>query len=305
MTQLIVETQAHRRGATMTNDRFGGGDTDTDQLTAAVLAAGALRWKHLVLEPQSLCHYLRERALSREVVTPALAGDLFLACACLNGVPGALEAFQATFMPILTATAKRFDKSGALTEELRQALSESLFVGKDERGPRIADYKGRGPLSGWVRTCAKRAALRLSRTDNPERLMTSDALAEEIADTCDQELVLLKSHYGELFRQELVSALSILPAKDRMLLQLHLVAGLSTTRIAKMYHLNQSSISRQLQRAASSVFALIKQRIHSRLGVATAELESLLDLARSRIELSLSSMDGVLRDESVVPQKDE
>ena len=302
MTQLTIETKAHRRVATMTNERVGG--AETDEVTAAVMTAGALRWKHLALDAHSLSRYLSERSLSRELVTPALAGDLFLACACLNGIPGALEAFQLTFEPIVSASARRFDKSGALTEELGQLLAELLFVGKDGRAARIGDYKGRGPLSGWVRTCAKRAALRLSKVDNPERLLTSDALAEEISDTCDQELVLLKSHYGELFRQELVTALSDLEAKDRMLLQLHLVAGLSTTRIAKMYHLNQSSISRQLQRAANAVFALIKQRVHERLGVATAELESMLELARSHIELTLSNMDDVLRDESAIPRED-
>lgn len=301
MTQLILETQAKRRGATMTDERLLA--ARQSELTARVMAAGALRWKGLDVASLSLSRYLSERNISQELLTPALAGDLFLAFACLSNVPGAVEVFQTTYAPIVAATARRFDKSGALTEELVQRVAELLFVSKDGRPGRIADYKGRGPLSAWVRTCAKRAALRLVNADSPELLMTRDALVEEIADACDQELTLLKSHYGELFRQELVVALGELEAKDRMLLQLHLVAGLSTTRIAKMYHLNQSSISRQLQRAAEKIFDRVKQRIHARLGVATAELESLLDLARSHIELTLSNMDDVLRDDSVTQRE--
>jgi RNA polymerase sigma-70 factor (ECF subfamily) len=262
-----------------------------------VIAAGKLRWPNLLVDPQQLRTYLTDRGLTAEGLTPSIASDLFLSFACFAKVPGALQVFQLTFDPIVVAAARRLDATGGLVDELRQRLSEMLFVGSGRSGPRISEYKGRGPLSAWVRTCAKRVALRLAKVGSPEVLMTRDALADEISDVCDQELSLLKDHYGELFRQELVLALNELPARDRMLLQLHLVAGLSTTRIAKMYHLNQSSISRQLQRAAATTFLLIKQRIHARLGVATAELESLLDLARSHIELTLSSMDEVLNDE--------
>lgn len=279
----------------MTTERFSP-PPSADALSR-VLSAGRTRWPGLKVDSQELSRYLVDRGISVEGLTPSIACDLFLAFACFANVPSAVQLFQTTYDPIIAATARRFDATGGMVDELRQRLAESLFVGAGRRAGRIGEYRGRGPLSAWVRTCAKRAALRLAKINSPEMLMTRDALADEISDVCDQELTLLKDHYGELFRKELVLALSELPAKDRMLLQLHLVAGLSTTRIAKMYHLNQSSISRQLQRAATTTFLLIKQRIHLRLGVATAELESLLDLARSHIELTLSSMDDMLQED--------
>jgi len=266
------------------------------ELVTAVLSAGRERWPALEIDVRELTSYLAGRPVSAERLTTSLACDLFLAFACVANVPAAIQLFQTLYEPIVVAAARRFDPSGALADELRQRLAETFFVHGRHAGGRIAEYRGRGPLSAWVRTSAKRAALRLAKVNNPEVLMTRDALADEITDVCDQELTLLKDHYGELFRSELVLALGELPSKDRMLLQLHLVAGLSTTRIAKMYHLNQSSVSRQLQRTAATTFALIKQRIHRRLGVDTAELESLLDLARSHIELTLSSMDELLQD---------
>lgn len=279
----------------MTTERIS--PPPTRDATARVMSAGSLRWPSLKVDSHELARYLEDRGVSVETVSPAIACDLFLAFACFAKVPSAVQLFQTIYDPIIVATGKRFDTSGALVDELRQRLAELLFVGTGRSPARIGEYRGRGPLSAWVRTCAKRAALRLAKIGSPEVLLTRDALADEISDVCDQELTLLKDHYGELFRQELVLALNELPARDRMLLQLHLVAGLSTTRIGRMYHLSQSSISRQLQRAAGTTFSLIKQRIHQRLGVATAELESLLDLARSHIELTLSSMDDLLRDE--------
>ena len=296
MTQVKSGPQA-----AVTEQSFISGLNSTptmSNVTAQVMAAGALRWPGLGVGVDQLEQYLNERVASAESLTPVIASDLFLAFACLANVPNAVQLFHSTYDQIVMTTARHFDKSGALTDELWQRVAEVLFVGRGGRPPRIADYHGRGPLSAWVRTCARRMALRLAKVDNAEALMTREALADEISDACDQELALLKSHYGELFRQELLAALNELPAKDRMLLQLHLVAGLSTTRIAKMYHLNQSSVSRQLQRAATNTFTIIKQRVNLRLGVATAELESLLDLARSHIELSLSNLDDTLQDES-------
>ena len=275
-----------------TTDRVQAPPTDPVSL---VQSAGKLRWPSLQVDALELRGYLQERAVSTVGLSPAIAADLFLACACVMRVPSAIQLFQTTYDPIVSSAARRLDGSPAFADELRQRLSEQLFVGTDHSPAKIGDYRGRGPLSAWLRTSAKRLALRLAKVSSPEVLMTREALADEISDVCDQELALLKEHYGELFRQELVLALNELPARERMLLQLHLVAGLSTTRIAKMYHLNQSSISRQLQRAAANVFALIKQRVHARLGVETAELESLLDLARSHIELTLSSMDDALQ----------
>lgn len=273
------------------------GSTPPGDLTNRVIEAGAARWPGMTVDQDELARYLDECGIALEQITPSIAADLFLAFACFANVPNALQVFQKAYGHIVTTTARRFDKSGGLNDELWQRLAELLFVGDGNRRPRIVEYRGRGSLSAWVRTCAKRTALRLVRVDNLEMLVTREALAEEISDACDHELALLKSHYGELFRQELLAALTEVSSRDRMLLQLHLVAGLSTTRIARMYHQHQSSISRQLQRAADTIFALVKQRLNSRLGVATAELESLIDLARSNIELTLSGLDHTLRDD--------
>jgi RNA polymerase sigma-70 factor, ECF subfamily len=293
VTQLTLGQTAPSRRPTM-----GGDPMDNKDLVGRVIAAGLSRWPSLIIDAEQLARHLDKLGLRLDDVTPAIAADLFLAFACLANVPNAVQSFHKTYGPLVTATARHFDRSGGLTDELWQRLALLLFVREGERPPRIAEYRGRGPLSAWLRACAKRTALRLVRIDSLEMLVTREALAEEISDTCDQELALLKSHYGELFRVELLEALGELPARDRMLLQLNLVAGLSTTRIAKMYHRNQSSISRQLQKATASVFMLVKRRLHLRLGVATAELDSLIDLARSHIELTLSSLDEMLHDES-------
>jgi len=292
--QPTLEVPARARTYGMTEQD----STPSSDLVGRVIAAGSARWPKLSVNPEQLERHLLQIGVSLEQATPTIAADLFLAFACLSNVPNAVQSFHETYRQLVTATALHFDRTGELTDELWQRLAVLLFVSQGDQPPRIAQYRGRGPLSAWVRASAKRTALRLVRIDSLEMLMTREALAEEISDTCDQELALLKNHYGELFRQELLEALTELPRRDRMLLQLNLVAGLSTTRIAKMYQRNQSSISRQLHKAAATVFTLVKRRLHARLGVATAELDSLIDLARSHIELTLSSLDQLLHEDS-------
>jgi RNA polymerase sigma-70 factor (ECF subfamily) len=142
-----------------------------------VLAAGKLRWPSLIVNSHELRAYLLERGVTPEGLTPAIACDLFLSFACFSKVAGAVQVFQTTYDPVVVAAAKRLDRSGGMVDELRQRLWEILFVGSGRGGPRIGEYRGRGPLSAWVRTCAKRAALRLAKSGSSEALMTRDEIA--------------------------------------------------------------------------------------------------------------------------------
>jgi RNA polymerase sigma-70 factor (ECF subfamily) len=203
-------------------------------------------------------------------------------------VPNAAAIFQSLYADAIDGGARSVDASREQVEEVRQRVLELLFIGSARGGPRIAQYKGQGPLGAWLRTTAKRVALRIATSDKAERLTAEDALANELADTCDQELAMLRAHYSRVFREALTGALRDLPSEERMLLQLSLVGGISTVRIAKMYQVNQSTISRQIQRAASKTFDSVRQRLRADLGIASAEVESLLAIVRSHIEMTLS-----------------
>jgi RNA polymerase sigma-70 factor (ECF subfamily) len=218
--------------------------------------------------------------------SPTLAAERYLAIACAAGVPGAAEIFQKFYTDAIEGGVRSVTREHV--EELRQRVLELLFVGSPQNGPRIGQYKGQGPLAAWLRTTAKRVALRAATADKAEKLVAEDSLANELADSCDQELALLRTHYSGLFRDALASALRELPAKDRMLLQLSLVGGISTVRIGKMYGVNQSTISRQLQRAASKTFDIVRLKLRSELGILSEEVESLLAIVRSHIEMTLS-----------------
>ncbi len=263
-----------------------------------VTASGMARWPSLAVDGSALMRYLAETPASPGSASPSLAAERYLAFACAERVPQAVETFQALYSDAIDGGARSVDTSREFVEEVRQRVLELLFTGSSSGAPRILQYKGQGPLGAWLRTTAKRLALRLASTSRAEHLVPEEALANELADACDQELSLLRAHYSKLFREALVGALRELPARERTLLQLSLVGGISTVRIAKMYQLNQSTISRQLQRAANKTFDNVRHRLRIELGIASTELESLLAIVRSHIEMTLSCFDDLSGAES-------
>jgi RNA polymerase sigma-70 factor, ECF subfamily len=242
------------------------------------------------VDRDDLARYLAE-TLHSENNSITLAAERYLAFACARRAPQAIESFQSVYASAIDEGAGSVDRSAAFIDEVRQRVLELLFVDGPAGTPRILQYKGQGPLAAWLRIMAKRIALRLVSADRAERLVSDEALASELADTCDQELVLLRTHYSKLFREALVVAIRSLPPRDRLLLQMNLVGGISTVRISKMYRVNQSTISRQLQRAANKTFDLVRERLREELGIVSEELESLLAIIRSHIDMTLSCLE--------------
>jgi len=83
-------------------------------------------------------------------------------------------------------------------------------------------------------------------------------------------------------------ALRQLPRRERLILRMNLVERVSTTRIATMYKVSQPTVSRWIQRASRTIYETVKYLVCDELEIGTAELESLLALVRSQIEITIS-----------------
>ena len=64
--------------------------------------AGRRAWPSVELEPSAFAEYVNARELGAEGLA-ARAADLYIVCACLNGVEGAAEAFGARYLAPLRA----------------------------------------------------------------------------------------------------------------------------------------------------------------------------------------------------------
>ena len=67
-----------------------------------------------------------------------------------------------------------------MVDDVKQELREKLLVASGAL-PRIADYLGEGPLTGWVRVSATRTALNLLRRDTRNVALRDDDMGEAVA----------------------------------------------------------------------------------------------------------------------------
>jgi RNA polymerase sigma-70 factor len=94
--------------------------------------------------------------------------------------------------------------------------------------------------------------------------------------------------YKSEFEEAVRDALAALPDRDRLLLRLTTVSGLSHEQIATIYKVNQSTVSRWIAKARADVLEATQQSVCQKLGVQRDEFMSLAGLLVSRIDLSIS-----------------
>jgi RNA polymerase sigma-70 factor, ECF subfamily len=214
--------------------------------------------------------------------------DVFLACACLAGTPGAAEELQRRHGEHVRAALAAY-VSASDAAELQQQLMKSLVVGSLESPPKLASYGGKAPLERWLRVTAQRAALMWMRSGRAEARARQGAAAEPRS-TTHPEVAYMKDRYRVAFEQALEQALGRVSERDRALLRLHVVSGLSVERVGKMFGVSQATASRWLAHAREALLADVKATLQAEFGAESQELASLAGLVASRLDLSLSQL---------------
>jgi RNA polymerase sigma-70 factor (ECF subfamily) len=124
----------------------------------------------------------------------------------------------------------------------------------------------------------------------PERPTGDDHLANVAAATDDPELAFLKQRYRSEFRAAFAEALGKLDSRDRNILRHRYLDGLDVGELATIYGFHRVSMSRALARIRDELLVAIRRAFLSRLGVEPGELERVMALIASQLELSLSGL---------------
>jgi RNA polymerase sigma-70 factor (ECF subfamily) len=255
-----------------------------EQQLATYLVEARAAWPTVRVAGDAYATHLGERASSGAGLAKLHTSDLFLAQACLDSQPEALTAFEAAFLAQLEPRLRRYHPSPEFADEVRQILRERFFVWVRDRPPRIAGYSGRGSLAAWVRVAAVRVALRLSEQQNDNKSEAEALLGP------DPELDYLRSRYRTVFAKAVADALADLDAAERNLLRLHFVEGLTIDGLAPIYQIHRTTAARRLAEARERLMAATRARLQAALGIGGRELDSLLALVRSWVEIKLSSL---------------
>ena len=250
-----------------------------------VVGAAARAWPAIALSPERFAAYLGERT---GFTHPS---DLYLACGCIDRLAPALAAFDEHHIRSLPSRVQRLGLAASVLEETQQILRERLLVAPAGALPRLALYAGRGPLHAWVRAAAVRTALNVLRATWREDLTGDDDPSGRAVETqMSPERELRHAAYGEAITNALRDATRELAAEDRLLLQMHFADGFSAEQIGKTLGINRVTAHRRLVRAYRQIergaIALLRQR----LGIAAEDLDSVLSITRSRLEISVRTL---------------
>ena len=246
---------------------------------------GRRAWPQLAVTPDAYATFVRRHCPVAAELDELIAEDVYLACACANGVPGAVEALEHAYARELTRDLGPL--AGDEADEFRQLLRQKLFT-PIGGAMKIADYSGRGALRLWLGITAKRTYLdarkslaRRQRREEPVDAGLEQALGE------DPELDYLKQRYRSEFKVAFEAALAALQPRQRNLLRLHVLHRVSIVKIAEMYAAHRMTVSRWLESARAALLEGTRAELMKRLAIGDDELDSIMRLIDSRLDASV------------------
>lgn len=240
----------------------------------------------------------KDSSIAQEARSPSqlavYGGDLYLAYGCARGLPAALARFEAACVPSARAAIAKIDSRPEFIADVLQELRTRLLCRADASvPPRIASYRGRGPLTGWVRAAAVRLSLNRLRDQRRAGDVPAETIAEEdlgAAAASDPELGFIRAHYHKPFKIAFGEALSQLTSRERTLLRMQLLDGLTEEQMGAMYGAHRVTIARWLARARQKLLIDTQRLLAKELGLPSGQLESITGLVPSQLDLSLSRL---------------
>jgi RNA polymerase sigma-70 factor (ECF subfamily) len=248
--------------------------------------------KDFGLEPVVFAAYVAERLTHDDAIETHVSeirgADLYLACACVNGLEPALKVFHERFGRIVKITLAKL-RMGDESNDVQQELLERLLLMRDERPPAIALYAGRGPLHAYLRVAVTREALRMAGRRKKE-VPSMDYLIERVAAVEDPETAALKRSYGPIVKSAFQAAVTQLSTRDRRLLRYHYVEDLTTRQIGVLLSVHGSTVTRQLTQTRGRLLVLVRKCLGQLVTLQTGDLESVCKLVESQLDLSLTRL---------------
>jgi RNA polymerase sigma-70 factor (ECF subfamily) len=258
-----------------------------------VVGSAQQTWPTLRLPCDVFVAYLRERM--PDDALPALAlrqmhtSDLYLACACSRGDVQAFAAFDEHCIGQLDRLLSRMGIDADVGAEVKQHIRRRVLIG-DGRPPGILDFSGRGDLRSWVRVMAVRQALRRVGRARRDASLEDDELLERIVAPGNPELEYAKGIYRREFKQAFEGALRDLPDRERTVLRQHYIDGLTIDELGHLYRVHRSTAARLLVRARTVVLEATRSRMMCQLDVRSQDLDSIMRMIRSQIDISLGDL---------------
>jgi RNA polymerase sigma-70 factor (ECF subfamily) len=220
-------------------------------------------------------------------LTAANIAEVLLALACVAGDATALAAFDREYLSVVSKALGAMKLPAATVDVVRSIVRDKLLLPEGDRPARIIDYAGRGRLRGLIQVSASRAAIDRIRLEQREAELPPGM---QLAAPGDVELSLIKAQYRTAFVEGFTVAAAALPMRDRNILRLHLLGGVTLEQLAQMYGVHRATMVRWLAGAREALYDTTRRHVAVKLGAPSEELDEMFALVRSRVELSVDRL---------------
>jgi RNA polymerase sigma-70 factor (ECF subfamily) len=241
------------------------------------------------IDERAFARHLSRHCEDAEAVLATNAEDLYVALGCGEGDLAALRYFEEACLREVPAFVAHLKLDRAAQEELVQALRARLLA-PAPGGAKILRYGGKGPLGGWLRVAAVRLALTTVVERIPEEA-ENEAVAAGSA-RADPELAVARAEAAHACKMAFEKTLDELDPRERTVLRMHYVDGLSIDQIAVAYAIHRATAARWLSSARETVAVRTRKYLGNVLNLERHELDSVLRLVDNQLDLSLQRILG-------------
>jgi RNA polymerase sigma-70 factor (ECF subfamily) len=265
----------------------------TDPLWQEIVESARRSFPTVDLPAEVYVAYLRER-IPADVAEPVglrqmYTADLYLACACARGDRNAVAVFEEHYLSRLDRVLGGMGFDADTRADVKQDVRSCLLVGDGQRAE-IVDFVGRGDLRSWVRVVAVRRALRRRLAARHEVAVEDCELLQRIVAPGDPELDYAKRIYRDAFQRAFANAVQTLPDRERTILRQHHLDGLTVEQLGALYRVHRATAARMVVRARVLLLEATRADMMTQLEVESQELDSILRMIRSRIDVSVQDL---------------
>lgn len=214
--------------------------------------------------------------------------DFYLACACAGRAVGAAVAFEARFGKVIRRAVARVLAEHDERDEAEQHVRQHLLVGDAGAPPAISKYLGYGPLESWVSVVAIRVAISLGRAESSERRLRGKVIAE--ATGIDPERLIIREEVRRELEIAVKDALAALADRERLILRLFLVSGMTLEAISRSMGVSRQVVSRSLAKSREGLLEDVNRSLKLRLKVSQGDIASIIRFVASQLDVSISRL---------------
>lgn len=210
--------------------------------------------------------------------------DLDLARAAASGDASATRRLIDVLNREAERVLHRMRLSADETGELVQQLTVRIFV---DDGGRLGSYDGRGPIAAWLRAMVVHAALDVKRRERRRGIPRGDSALEHVAKSdLDAEMGALRGRHGAELSTAFRDALAALEPRERTILRLVYIDGLTAAQVGKIYGAHRVSVARWLGDIRRKVHGETLKRMSPHFS--PSEAPSMIGLCWSSLDASVA-----------------